>query len=416
MSEGHTRKLGLVVFDVEGVLIPKKRFLYFAVGRNLRFSQFLGIVFYGLLYEIGLLSLKRALTHVFRIFKGMRTEELLSIFRQVPLMPDTKEVVKQLKSEGWRTALISSGLPAVVVRDLASELETEYAFGIELETRNGVLAGEISGEVIEKNGKLRVLRRILATEELLPESCVVVADDRNNLCMFLPEALKIGYNPDFAIRVKADIVVSGELAEILPLIRGEPKQREALTTNDIVREAIHASGFLVPVIAAATGVFPVALSVSAITVLYAMSEVERMERTSMPLITTVTRFAATHQELYEFATAPIFFALGILAALLLFPLHVSGAAIAAFALGDSAASLFGRRFGNRILPFNKGKTLEGSIVGFFFAFLFAMYFVPLQFALLAAVVTAMIECLPLPLNDNLAIPVVTGLVLFLTGV
>ncbi|MCJ7559395.1 phosphatidate cytidylyltransferase, partial [Candidatus Bathyarchaeota archaeon] len=96
--------------------------------------------------------------------------------------------------------------------------------------------------------------------------------------------------------------------------------------------------------------------------------------------------------------------------------HVSGAAIAAFALGDSAASLFGRRFGNRILPFNKGKTLEGSIVGFFFAFLFAMYFVPVQFALLAAVVTAMIECLPLPLNDNLAIPVVTGLVLFLTGV
>jgi dolichol kinase len=45
-----------------------------------------------------------------------------------------------------------------------------------------------------------------------------------------------------------------------------------------------------------------------------------------------------------------------------------------------------------------------------------MYFVPVQFALLAAVVTAMIECLPLPLNDNLAIPVVTGLVLFLTGV
>ena len=40
--------------------------------------------------------------------------------------------------------------------------------------------------------------------------CIVVADDRNNRCMFLPGMLKIGFNPDFIIRVKADRVVNGK--------------------------------------------------------------------------------------------------------------------------------------------------------------------------------------------------------------
>jgi dolichol kinase/phosphoserine phosphatase len=414
LSESQRRKPGVVVFDVEGVLVPKKRFLYFALGRNLRFSQFLRIVFYGFLYEIGIFSLKTALSHVFKVFRGMSTKELLSIFKQVPLTPQTKQVFEELRSGGWKTALISSGLPAIVVIELASRLEADYGFGIELKTQNDVLTGGISGEVIEKKGKLRVLRRILAIEELLVEDFVVIADDRNNLSIFLPEALKIGFNPDFAIRVKADSVITGDLPEILPLIRGGSKQtKQVLTRNQIVREAMHASGCFVPVIAAVAGIFPVALSISAITILYAISETGRMERRSLPVIAPITRFAATQQELYEFATAPIFFAFGILFSLLLFPLPLSGAAIAAFALGDSISSLFGRRYGKRTLPFNKGKTLEGSVSGFLVAFFAAAYFVPPAFALQAAATAIIVESLPLPLSDNLLVPLVTGIVLIL---
>ena len=81
MPKDKTRRTGLVVFDVEGVLVPKKRFLYFAVGRTLRFSQFLWIVFYGFLYEVGLISLKTALSHVFKVFKGMQVRELMSLYK-----------------------------------------------------------------------------------------------------------------------------------------------------------------------------------------------------------------------------------------------------------------------------------------------------------------------------------------------
>ena len=415
MSKDKTGRTGLVVFDVEGVLVPKKRFLYFAVGRTLRLSQFLGMVFYGFLYEVGLISLKTALTHVFRVFKGMQTRELLSIYKQIPIIPKAKEIFRELKSEGWKTALISSGLPEVFVKDLASSLEADYFFGIELKTQENTMTGEISGDVIEKKGKLKVLRSILAEEELLPEDCVIVADDRNNLQIFLPQAFKIGYNPDFVLRVKADVALSGKLPEILSLIKRESKPtRRAPTRNEIVREAIHASGFSIPIITVLLGLFPTVLLISAITLLYTLSEVRRMERASLPVVSSVTRAAATQTELYEFATAPMFFALGILLTLLLFPLPVSSVAIAAFTLGDSMASIFGGILGKRALPFNKGKTIEGSVSCFFFAFCAALFFTTPAFAFLAAVATAIIESLPWPLNDNLVTPLFTAFVLILT--
>ena len=56
----------LAVFDVEGVLIPKRRYLLFEVGRKLGFSKFVRIVLFGVFYELGLISLKSAMKHVFR--------------------------------------------------------------------------------------------------------------------------------------------------------------------------------------------------------------------------------------------------------------------------------------------------------------------------------------------------------------
>jgi len=403
----------LVVFDVEGVLLPKKRYLFFEVGRNLKFREFLRIIFYGFLYELGLVSLKSAFTQVFKTFKGIRVDELLRIFKQVPLMSGCEEVFEELRNEGWKTALISSGLPIIVVHDLANRLKADYAYGFELGVKDGLVTGEIGGDVIEHNGKLRVLKKILETEKLAPKDCVVVADDRNNMSIFLPGMLKIGYDADFAIRVKSDIVVNGKLHEILAPIQGKPKEREALNLNEILRETIHASGFSVPIVCIYLGLPIIALAILIIMLLYLMSELARMERKKLSILSSITLSAATQYELYEFATAPIFFALGILLTLILFPFAASSAAIAIFALGDSTASIFGRIYGRDILPFNKGKTLEGSVFGFVFAFLAGSVFtVPLK-SLIGALIAMTVESLPLPVNDNFITPLITGAALTL---
>ena len=68
-------------------------------------------------------------------------------------------------------------------------------------------------------------------------------------------------------------------------------------------------------------------------------------------------------------------------------------------------------FGRTKLSFNRGKTLEGSLIGFVFAFFGALFFVNPFMAASGAAVAMLIEGLPLPLNDNLVLPLVTGALL-----
>jgi dolichol kinase/phosphoserine phosphatase len=400
----------LVVFDVEGVIMPKNRF-FFEIGKKLGFSKLLRVLFYGFLYEAGLTSLKSALKHIFNGLKGIRREHLLLAIAKVPVVPDAKEVFKQLKARGCKTALISSGLPQTVVDNIAIELGADFGYGFEIGLNDDALTGEIWGDVIEARGKFQVLAKILKAEGLSPSDCAVVADDRNNAVLYLPEIQKVGFNPDFVIRVKADRVITGRLLGILAVVGGTPNRREVPSRNDFVREAIHASGVFVPVLSLLFGATTVALMICTVIALYALSELARMEGKSLPLISTVTRQAALQAELYEFAAAPIYFALGILLALLLFRVPVSSAAIAIFAIGDSSAAIFGRLISEKPLAFNKGKTLGGSMAGFFFAFLAGSFFISPPIALAGAAVAMIVESLPLPVNDNILVPLSTGLAL-----
>jgi len=383
------------------------------VGRILGASKLLKMLIIGFLYEIGVFPLKKALKQIFKIMRGVEIETLRCVFDEIPSKPQLVNLFSQLKIRNCKTALISSGLPTIIVEKLASIVGANYAFGIEVGVNDAALTGEIWGDTIEPNGKFKVLSQILAAEGLKLEDCVVVADDRNNSCIFLSGIQKIGYNPDFMLRVKADKVVNGKLSEILPIIYGKPKKRSMPSKNSVIRETIHASGFFIPVIAALIGIPLVALMICIVSAIYIISELSRMNKRNLPVISTITRNAASTAERYEFASAPLYFALGILLTLIIFPAPVKGAAVAIFTLGDSTASLFGGLVSKKPLPFNKGKTVEGSLTGFFFAFLAGAFFVSPVLALIGAAVAMAIESLPLPVNDNILIPLGTGLVLLL---
>ena len=403
-------------FDVEGVLVPKHRYLLFEMGRLLSFTQFLKVAFYGVLYKLGLVSVKYALEGVCRAFRGFRVDMLLEVFRAVPLIAGVEEVFKRIRERGWKIALVSSGLPDFVVQDLARRLGADYGIGFNLEVEEGVVTGRVSGDVLEPHGKLVVLRRILEIEGLNPRDCIVVADDRNNAPMMLSEALKIGFHPDFMVRIRADHVVTGSLMEILPLMGiGEPRAGAYPSGNEVIREFIHACGILVPLLSSLVGLSPVVLLIFAVVLLYSISEWAMMKGGNVPIFSQIIRMASTHVEAYGFASAPVFFALGILFTLILFPAPVSGGAVAVFAFGDSAAAFFGKAFGRKTLPFGKGKTLEGSIAGFLLGFLGALFFVDPFKALAGAAVAMFIESLPLPVNDNLTIPLAAAVTMVLVG-
>lgn len=406
----------LIALDVEGVIIPKRRYLLVEATRRLGYWKTLKVMVIGLFYEVGLLSLESALKKIFMFFQGFTVDDLLQLYKGIPLIPGVEDFFNEIKGAGYQTALISSGLPTPVVEHLATRLKADYAFGLQLKVADKRLTGEIGGDVIKPNGKALVLKKIIDSNKLSPQNCVVIADDRNNLPMFPLCALRIGYNPDFLVSIKSDLVFTDELSESLPCLTTESLEipHPFLSKSDLIRESIHISGAFIPLICTRLlDPYLVSLLILFLIILYAASELVRLQGLNVPLFSAVTRRAAIKPELYEFVTSPILFALGITATLVLFPVPVNYASIMILALGDGSATLLGKKFGRTVYPFNKRKRVEGSIFGFLFAFLGARLFVDPVTALIGAAAGMLVESLPIPVSDNLAVPIVSGMMMIL---
>jgi HAD superfamily phosphoserine phosphatase-like hydrolase len=405
----------LIVFDVEGVLLPKARFILLGVVRRMGFWALVRAALFGALYQIGLLSLKDALKHLYKPLKGLPLQRLILLSQQLPLMPGVETIFKDLKKLGFKTALISSGIPTIALENLAERLGVDYVSGVELGVAEGILTGEIWGDVIEAEGKAAALGKILEMNRGESTYIITIADDRNNLSLFKLSDLKIGFNSDFILSYRSDYVVKGDLLEILPIVKGGPPQSSGtLSKSTVLREAIHIGGFSVALVSAyLINRRTVALLILIVTVVYTISEILRLLGRSMPIISAITLKTTRKSEAQEFVSSPIFYALGIVIPLMFFPEPVGYASISVLTLGDGFASVCGLKFGRTQIPFNKNKRLEGSACGLAFAFLGSLLFVNPMRALAASAVGMFVEALPLPINDNLAVPFASGLALMI---
>jgi len=106
----------------------------------------------------------------------------------------------------------------------------------------------------------------------------------------------------------------------------------------------------------------------------------------------------------------------LFAIVLLFPPAVAAVSWAVLAIGDGAATLVGSYFNAKPLPWNKNKTYAGTIAFFFFATAGAglmlkwmIWDIPSPALLLISITTAgisaVVESLPLKLNDNISVAI-----------
>jgi dolichol kinase len=105
----------------------------------------------------------------------------------------------------------------------------------------------------------------------------------------------------------------------------------------------------------------------------------------------------------------MYYAFGVLFALGLLRSNPSSAisVILILALGDGLATYVGKCYGNHKLPWNRNKTVEGSI-GFVAGASIALLVLPIPATILAVVLATVVESLPIRLDDNITLPVVSS--------
>lgn len=98
-----------------------------------------------------------------------------------------------------------------------------------------------------------------------------------------------------------------------------------------------------------------------------------------------------------------------------FPIHIAVRAFAMFILSDAAAALIGRKYGRRHFPGSE-KTIEGSLAFVATSLVTLSLLGRLTFPemVLASLAGALIEWLPLPVNDNVRVPVCVAILLVAT--
>lgn len=108
---------------------------------------------------------------------------------------------------------------------------------------------------------------------------------------------------------------------------------------------------------------------------------------------------------------PIFFMVGSIIVLLLFPLKIALASMVILSIGDGLSHIFGKLLCKR--KYKYLKSVEGTILGMGFSLLGALFFVSFVPALFAVLSSLLLENFKTGVEDNIMIPIVAAVVLSL---
>lgn len=141
------------------------------------------------------------------LLRGLRASALDDVYRELSYAPGARTLIRTLRRLGYRFALVSGGFTQVTDR-IAAELDIHYAAANTLQIADGVLTGELEGDLVDRAGKAAALRRFAAEAGIALANTVAIGDGANDLDMLEAAGLGVAFNAKPVVRAAADASVS----------------------------------------------------------------------------------------------------------------------------------------------------------------------------------------------------------------
>ncbi|MDO9578687.1 MAG: phosphatidate cytidylyltransferase [Candidatus Cloacimonadales bacterium] len=119
------------------------------------------------------------------------------------------------------------------------------------------------------------------------------------------------------------------------------------------------------------------------------------------------------REYHDFTSAT-YMLISVVICIAVLPPEIAFIAISFLAIGDTLAALVGVQFGKRKL-FGTIKSLEGSLACFAGTFIFALFYLNPIIAFAGALAATLAEAAPIWLDDNIKVPITSGIVMMLVS-
>ncbi len=154
---------------------------------------------------------------------GLPVSVLDDVRAGIELTPGARTLVRTLKRLGFTVALVSGGF-AEIVEPLARLLGIDRFEANRLEVENGRLTGRVVGEVVDRAGKARALRRFAEDEGIAVSRTIAIGDGANDLDMLDAAGLGIAFNAKPVVREQADASVNVPFLDAVLYLIGIPRE------------------------------------------------------------------------------------------------------------------------------------------------------------------------------------------------
>ncbi|MEU8398183.1 phosphoserine phosphatase SerB [Nonomuraea sp. NPDC048892] len=180
----------------------------------------------------GELDFAESLRRRVALLEGLPAEVFEHVRKEVVLTPGARTLVRTLKRLDYRFAIVSGGFTQIT-DGLVEELGIDYSAANVLEVVDGRLTGRVVGEIVDRPGKARALKRFAREARLPISQTVAIGDGANDLDMIAAAGLGIAFNAKPVVRQAADTAVNTPyLDSILYLLGISRDEVEAADAED----------------------------------------------------------------------------------------------------------------------------------------------------------------------------------------
>ncbi|HSO12776.1 MAG TPA: phosphoserine phosphatase SerB [Anaerolineales bacterium] len=184
----YRRNRRLVAFDMDSTLIQAEVIDELAKRAGVG-KQVAGITERAMRGEM---DFKESLRQRVALLKGLPESALGEVAATMQLTEGVERLMSSLKKLGYKTAILSGGF-TYFGRALQRRFGFDYVFANDLEIKNGLITGCISGEIVDGERKASLLANIAKHEGFSLEQTIAVGDGANDLPMLSIAGLGIAF-------------------------------------------------------------------------------------------------------------------------------------------------------------------------------------------------------------------------------
>lgn len=204
----------LVVFDVDSTLINEEAIELLAEHSGNR-EKVAEITERSMRGEI---DFSTSLIERVATLKGLPESVLEQTAKSLTPTKGASELIQEIHKRGGKAAAVSGGF-IQLLNGLKVELNLDYAQANTLGVENGMLTGEVVGELVNREAKAKYLKLWAQENDIPLERTFAIGDGANDLGMTMIAGLSVAFCAKPVVRESADVVIGErDLTKVIALL------------------------------------------------------------------------------------------------------------------------------------------------------------------------------------------------------